>query len=100
MDGNNVAQIIIGVLTLAGVIITCIYNNRKTANDFKLSQEIFNVRLQEQMNAQNQLMNMKLQDLTAEVREHNNFAKRMPVVEQQFVDLRRRVEEIEKKVSK
>ena len=33
------------------------------------------------------VMDTKLDELTSEVREHNNFAKRMPVVEEQIKDL-------------
>ena len=36
----------------------------------------------------------KLAELTREVREHNNFAKRMPVVEEQIKTLQHRLEEM------
>lgn len=38
----------------------------------------------------------KLEELTREVREHNNFAKRMPVVEEQIKVLNHRIENLEK----
>ena len=37
----------------------------------------------------------KLDELTREVREHNNFARRMPVVEEQIKDLNRRLSALE-----
>jgi hypothetical protein len=37
----------------------------------------------------------KLEELTREVREHNNFARRMPVVEEQIKHLSKRIDEIE-----
>ena len=37
----------------------------------------------------------KLEELTREVREHNNFARRMPVVEEQIKHLSHRIDEIE-----
>lgn len=37
----------------------------------------------------------KLEELTREVREHNNFAKRMPVVEEQIRAISRRLEDLE-----
>lgn len=40
----------------------------------------------------------KLEELTREVREHNNFAKRMPVVEEQIKVVNHRIEDLEKKV--
>lgn len=36
----------------------------------------------------------RVNELTREVREHNNFAKRMPVVEQQIKDLTKNVSEL------
>lgn len=37
----------------------------------------------------------KLEELTREVREHNNFARRMPVVEEQIKVLNHRVQDLE-----
>ena len=37
----------------------------------------------------------KLEDLTREVREHNNFAKRMPVVEEQIKVINHRISDLE-----
>ena len=37
----------------------------------------------------------KLDELTREVREHNNFAKRMPVVEEQIKVINHRLEDLE-----
>ena len=37
----------------------------------------------------------KLDELTREVREHNNFARRMPVVEEQIKVLNHRVQDLE-----
>ena len=38
----------------------------------------------------------KLEELTREVREHNNFAKRMPVVEEQIKIINHRIDDLEK----
>lgn len=38
----------------------------------------------------------KLEELTREVREHNNFAKRMPVVEEQIKIINHRINNLEK----
>ena len=37
----------------------------------------------------------KLDELTREVREHNNFARRMPVVEEQIKVINNRIEDLE-----
>lgn len=43
------------------------------------------------------VMETKLDNLIAEVREHNNFAKRMPVVEEQIKVINHRLDDLEKK---
>lgn len=40
----------------------------------------------------------KIEELTREVREHNNFAKRMPVVEEQIKFINNRIDDLERKV--
>lgn len=40
---------------------------------------------------------IKLEELTREVREHNNFAKRMPVVEEQVKVINHRIKKLEEK---
>lgn len=41
------------------------------------------------------VMDEKVTELTREVREHNNFAKRMPVVEEQIKVINHRIEDLE-----
>ena len=41
------------------------------------------------------VMDTKLEELTREVREHNNFAKRMPVVEDQIKVINHRISDLE-----
>ncbi len=41
------------------------------------------------------VMDIKLTELTREVREHNGFAKRMPVVEEQIKVINHRIEDLE-----
>ena len=40
---------------------------------------------------------VKLEELTREVREHNHFAKRIPVVEEQIKVINHRIEDLERK---
>lgn len=37
----------------------------------------------------------KIEELTREVREHNNFARRMPVVEEQIKEINQRISDLE-----
>ena len=74
--------IITGGISLIGTIITVIAANHKTAQALQVSQAITDT---------------KLDELTREVREHNNFARRMPVVEEQIKVINHRIEDLEDK---
>lgn len=75
-----IAALITGGLALAGVIIT---NNKNQAlMDAKLDKR-------------QAVTDTKIDELTREVREHNNFAKRMPVVEEQVKVINHRLEDLE-----
>ena len=64
-----IAAIITGVLALAGVIISNVSSNRRVEASLKTAQAVTDT---------------KIVELTREVREHNNFAKRMPIVENEI----------------
>lgn len=97
MSQDNIVSVVSALLTLAGVIVTVIYGNKKARIEVDAKQQIFNVKLENQLTSSNQLMMQKVDTLAEEVREHNNYARRMPVVEQKVEDLTRRVTVIEKK---
>lgn len=71
MTETIITALITGGITLLGVIIS---NNTKQA-----------------------VTDTKLEDLTREVREHNNFAKRMPVVENEIKNIKQRIEDLHSK---
>lgn len=70
MTETIICAIITGLLTLLGVIVS----NGKTQA----------------------VTETKLAELTREVREHNNFARRMPVVEEQIKVINHRIDDLEK----
>lgn len=73
MTETIIVALITGGLSLAGVIVTCVVSNNKIKKDFEVKFEVARAVTDE-----------KLEELTREVREHNNFAKRMPVVENEI----------------
>lgn len=79
-----ISSVITGVVTLVGVIITVMQSNKKIEN---------------QLNVQQAVTDTKIEELTREVREHNNFAQRVPVLEEQIKVANHRIEDIERKVS-
>lgn len=73
----------VAVISLVGVIIT---NN---ANSLKMQHELekSNDRIQAELDKHNAVQDTKLDELTREVREHNNFAIKIPVIEQRVTAL-------------
>lgn len=77
---NILIALISGGLSLIGVIIS---NNRA------------NAKIQTQLETAQAVTDTKLDELTREVREHNGFARRMPVVEEQIKVINHRIEDLE-----
>ena len=77
-----VVALITGGLSLLGVVITSSSANRKMQNQLEKSQAVTDT---------------KLDELTREVREHNGFARRMPVVEEQIKVINHRIADLENK---
>lgn len=75
------AAVLVGLFSLLGVIIT----NRRSATQLECKLEAYN-----------EVTQVELAELTREVREHNNFARRMPVVEEQIKVINHRLEDLEK----
>lgn len=77
-----ISAVITGVLALAGVVISNMASNKKIEAQLEKQQAVSDVRLEE---------------LTREVRAHNNFAQRMPVVEEQIKGIHKRLANLESK---
>ena len=75
------AALITGGLSLAGVVVSGLLTAKKTEKTLAVSQAVTDT---------------KLEELTQEVREHNNFARRMPVVEEQIKVLDHRLRDLER----
>lgn len=73
------SSIFVGLMTLFGVIITNSKANSKIEKQLEIAQAV---------------TDEKIQELTREVREHNNFAQRMPVVEEQIRTIKGNIEEL------
>ena len=72
------------LLSLVGVLASNAATSRKTENS-----------ISNKLTTAQAVTDTKLDELTREVREHNNFARRMPVVEEQIKVINHRIEDIE-----
>lgn len=92
----------------AVTLIVCLINNHFTHKKTLAEQKAHSNEIVEQqriqameMEAKQQqtiaIIEYKLDELTREVREHNNFARRMPVVEEQIKVINHRINDLEHK---
>ena len=81
MNATVLASLITGLLSLAGVMLSNRLSDRRRETALRTAQAV---------------TDEQLRQLTREVREHNNFARRMPVVEEQIKVINHRLEDLEK----
>lgn len=84
MTDTIISALITGGLALIGVIISNMAASSKMGEQLKISQAVTDT---------------KIEELTREVREHNNFAKRMPVIEEKIKVVNHRIDDLEEKTS-
>lgn len=75
-----IVAIITGGMSLCGVILTSLSQRRRLEHSLQISQAITDTRLEE---------------LTREVREHNNYARRVPILEEQMRVANHRIRDLE-----
>jgi hypothetical protein len=75
-----IVALITGGLALVGVIISNKSSERRIQHQILVNQAVTDT---------------KIEELTREVREHNNFARRMPVVENEIKHLGNEVQRLE-----
>ena len=75
------SSLITGGLALIGVIVTVCASNNKIQHKIELGQAVTDTRLEE---------------LTREVRAHNNFAQRVPVLEEKMKVADHRIDDLER----
>lgn len=78
-------SIIVALITGGLALIGVVHSNRAAAD-----------RTQAQISTAQAVTDTKLEELTREVREHNNFAKRVPVLEEQIKVANHRIGDLEK----
>ena len=82
MSEAIIVALITGGLSLAGVVITCLATARKTEKATAVAQAVTDT---------------KIEELTREVRLHNGFAEKIPVIQEQIKVINHRIEDLEHK---
>lgn len=80
-------SIIVAIITSGLGLVGIIYSNSQS-----------NKKIEAQIQIQQAVVETKIEELTREVREHNGFARRMPVVEEQVKVINNRIKDLERKV--
>lgn len=79
-------EILIALITAVGSIVAVVITN-KSSND----------KMMQSLNTNQAVTDTKIEELTREVRAHNHFAERMPVVEEQIKVINHRLNDLEHK---
>lgn len=87
--------ILVALIGFAGVIISNVItnsnNNKKLVGEIKTENNKVVNEIKLELTTYKATTNEQIKELTREVREHNNFAKRMPVVEEGIENLKEKV---------
>lgn len=85
--------VISAIATIATVIIANRAQRRDMLSELQRSSDAADARLDKAV----AITDTKLEELTREVREHNNFARRVPVIEEQIKVANKRIRDLETK---
>lgn len=80
MSEAILVALITGGLSLAGVVITCLATAKKSEKNAAVAQAVTDT---------------KIEALTHEVRQHNDFARKIPVLQEQVRAIDRRLTHLE-----
>lgn len=94
MSDAILTTIISGLLSLAGIIITVVATMRKSRDDMIAEIRRRSDDSDSKLDKELALLRAEVDELKREVRMHNNFAQRMPVIEEQINVLNREMKEV------
>ena len=89
MSDAVLVAVISGVCSMIVGIVSAVIAAKSTGND-----------VQKKMEIEQAVTNTKLDELTREVREHNGFAQRVPVLEEKMIVANHRIDDLEKAAAK
>jgi hypothetical protein len=87
MDSTVWAAVLTSAATVLAVVIANAFNNRKILNNIQASSELSDSKLEAKFEKFEAVSNTKIEALTREVRLHNNFAQKIPLLEQRVTIL-------------
>ena len=97
MSDTIIVALVTGGIGLVGTIITVLAANKQTIHALDKKSDLSDARLEAELQRHQAVTETKLEELTREVRLHNNFAQRVPVLEEQIKVANHRIANLEKK---
>ena len=94
MSDAILATIVSGALSLTGVIITVVAAMRKSRDDMIAEVRRRSDDSDSKLDKEIALLRAEVDELMREVRTHNDFARRVPVLEEQIAVLNREMKEV------
>ena len=96
MNEAIMAAFITGACAVVGEIIVSAKNTRELYAKLDKQSEIQDQKLDAKIDKYIAATDVKIEELTREVRKHNNFAERIPVMEEQIKNSNHRIDDLEK----
>lgn len=101
-------EITVALIALAGVIFTAVASiitqivlskrsQEHLLGEIKHQSELDDAKLDAKLEKHQAVTDVKIEELTREVRKHNNFAERVPVIEEQIRVANHRIADLEHK---
>lgn len=84
------------IITALGSLVAVIITNRANNDKIMHQMELQQLNIKAELEKAQAITDTKITELTREVREHNNFAKRVPVIEEQIKVANHRIEDLER----
>lgn len=91
MTDAVIVALITGACAVVAQLVVAKVTNEKLFAELQRQSEISDVKLEGKLEAFTQVTDTKIEELTREVRAHNNFAQRMPVLEEKVSQLEHKV---------
>ena len=91
MSDAIVVAVITGCFAVIAQIVVARMTNQKLFAELDKRSELTDAKLEAKINQYAAVTDTKLDELTREVRAHNNFAQRMPVLEEKVKALEKRI---------
>lgn len=103
-------EVIVAILALVGVVFTAVASiitqvilSKRSQNvmleSIKHQSELDDARMDARLSQHQAVTDVKIDELTREVRKHNNFAERVPVLEEKIDVANHRIADLEHKVN-